>query len=107
MSLRIPVILMELTARLTNVVSPGPLTSLVLRLLALVQVGPHSTQPLRVARRGAVARAGLAAGAAHQARTRHGQTLTSPHVQGGGGEGGVEGVHLHVDVTPSPVTGHR
>ena len=99
-------ILMELTARLTNVVSPGPLTSLVL-LLTLVQVGPHgpqSAQPLRVAGRGAVARAGLAAGAADQARPRHGQPLATPHVEGGGGEGGVEGVHLHVDVAPGPVT---
>lgn len=65
---------MELTAGLTNVVAPGALTSLVLRLLTLVQVGPQSAQPLGVAGRGAVARAGLAAGAAHQARPGHSHT---------------------------------
>ena len=96
---------MELTACwLTNVVGPGLLTSLVLHLLALVQIGHQSAQPLGVAGRGAVAGAGLAAGAAHQPRAWH--PLARPQVQGRGGEGGVERVHLHVDVTPGPVTGH-
>ena len=93
---------MELTAGLTNVVTPpGLLTSLILCLVTLVQVGPQPAQPLGVAGGGAVARAGLAAGATDQPL---GQALTSPHVQGGGGEGGVEGVHLHVDVAAGPVT---
>ena len=96
---------MELTAGwLTNVVGPGLLTSLVLHLLTLVQVGHQSAQPLGVAGRGAVAGAGLAAGAAHQPRAWH--PLARPQVQGRGGEGGVERVHLHVDVTPGPVTRH-
>ena len=56
---------MELTAGwLTNVVGPVLLTSLVLRLLALIEVGHQSAQPLGVAGRGAVSGAGLAAGAA-------------------------------------------
>ena len=95
---------MELTAGLTNVVtSPGLLTSLILCLLTLVQVCPQPAQPLGVAWGGAVARAGLTAGATDQPL---GQALPSPHVQGGGGECGVQGVHLHVDVAAGPVTGH-